>query len=69
MPDYPDPVTIPTIDSYRGYPVLKLPLGEGKDGKRLDFAIGLRKCRAIIKHYEDIKGFVDKVGSTGSRKL
>jgi len=64
MPDFPEPVTIPTIDSYRGYPVLKLPLGKRKDGTRHDFSIGYRLALAILEHLEDIKGFAEKVGST-----
>jgi len=64
MSDYPDPVVIPTIDSHKGYPVLKLPLGQGRDGRRFDFSIGYRKARAILKHIEDIRVFVDKIGST-----
>ena len=63
MADYPDPVIIPTIDSFKGHPVLKLPLGEGKNGTRYDFSIGLKKCQAIIEHIEDIRGFVEKVES------
>ena len=63
MPDYPEPVSIPTIDKYKGYPILKLPLGEGKDGKRYDFSIGLKKCRAIIEHIEHVRNFVEKVDS------
>lgn len=63
MSDYPDPVVIPTIDSFRGYPVLKLPLGEGKNGKRFDFTIGLKKCRAILEHIDHVRDFVEKVES------
>jgi hypothetical protein len=60
--DYPEPVLRPQFDRVEtkkgSFMVLRLPLGKDRDGKPIDFAIGIRKARALGKHFEHIRRFV-----------
>lgn len=43
-----------TYDKYKGHPIINLP-----DGSKRGFSFGVRKARAILEHYEEIKKFVE----------
>ena len=44
----------PTVDDYKGNPILRLPLGNGRD-----FGFGISKARAIVRYEKDIRDFVE----------
>ena len=59
---YKDPVTVPQYDTMKenGVTVLRLPLGKDRKGRAYDFAIGIRKAKAILRFIDTIRDFVDR---------
>jgi hypothetical protein len=47
----------PKIGEYKGSPTITLPLGSSKYGNE-EFTFGLKKARAIIEFYQEIRQFV-----------
>lgn len=44
-----------TYSKYKGHPIITLP-----DGSKKGFSFGVRKARAILEYYEEIKRFVEQ---------
>jgi len=65
--EHREPVTDPTVSSYKGNPTLTLPMPATDKAKAWEFSFGVRKARAILDNIAAIENFVDALTESDRR--